>query len=63
MANWITRGEMSLSAPYRVTRSIRGFECWIYSKAQSGCLAREVATLRQAQDLCDRHRQKQKESA
>jgi hypothetical protein len=61
--NWISRGECSMSAPYRIVRTVRGFELWIYGRAQSGCIAREIATLRKAQDLAEAHQAKLKEIA
>lgn len=61
---WVTRGNASLSSPYRIVRSIRGyFEIWIYSAHRSGCLARQIDTLNQAKAFCERDAQAQKEKA
>lgn len=61
--SWVTRGECAMSAPYRIVRSTRGMEIWLFSKTQSGCLAREIATMEQAKLFCERHAQKQRETA
>lgn len=52
-----------MSAPYRIVRLTRGMEIWLFSKTQSGCLAREIATMEQAKLFCERHAQKQRETA
>lgn len=54
--NWIKRGHRYLAAPYQILSSIRGYEAWIYSRNQAGCLGRELPSLEKAQALCEQHR-------
>ena len=61
--NWITRGECAMAAPYRIVHSIRGFELWVYGKERSGCIGREIATLRKAQDLAEADAKSRRERA
>jgi hypothetical protein len=56
---WLDRGGISVSSPYRVLRDTRGWSAWIYSKAKSGCLGRGMATLKEAQKLCEKHKASQ----
>lgn len=60
---WVQRGDCSFSNPYRIVRSIRGFELWSFEPNKSGCLGREIATLEQAKAFAERHAAKAKESA
>jgi hypothetical protein len=54
--NWITRGDTTLSGGYRITRSVRGFEVWLFNAKQSGCVAREVQTLQEAKAVAEKHK-------
>lgn len=61
---WVTRGNASLSSPYRIVRSIRGyFEIWVFGVGRSGCLARQIDTLKAAKEFCERDAKAQKEKA
>lgn len=60
---WVQRGDCAFSNPYRIVRSIRGFELWSFEPNKSGCLGREIATLEQAKGLAERHAQKAREAA
>lgn len=55
---WIQRNGMHLCAPYRIVHATRGLEAWIFSKAHSGCLGREIKTLDLAKSICEQHKAK-----
>lgn len=52
--NWITRGKVTLSSPYKIISNLRGHDAWIYSATRSGVLAREMTTLDKAKALCEK---------
>lgn len=54
---WLTRNDVHLSAPYRLYRSVRGWEAWIWAKGGGACLGRELA-LPAAKALCEAHRER-----
>lgn len=53
---WKKNGHRYLSPPYQILSSVKGYECWIYSRNQAGCLGREISSLEKAQDLCEKHK-------
>jgi hypothetical protein len=55
---WVRRGTSTYSAPYVVHRTVRGFDLWINSKTSHGILAKEVLSLKAAQDLAEAHKAK-----
>lgn len=57
--NWIRKGSRHYSSPYQIDLSMRGFSAWIYSKAHSGCLGREIKSLDEAKVVCAKHKAKQ----
>lgn len=62
--SWLRRGEMALSAPYRIVRSRTGWwECWIFSTTRQGCLGRKFNTLIEAQDFAEKDKAAQREPA
>lgn len=54
--NWKKNGHRYLCAPYQILSSVRGFESWVYSRNQAGCLGREISSLEKAKDLCEKHK-------
>jgi hypothetical protein len=54
---WVERNNMFLSAPYRIYRSVSGFECWHYGKS-AFVLARQVPTIKRAKEICEEHKAK-----
>jgi hypothetical protein len=45
--------------PYRVYRSVKGFDLWLYGK-KIGILGRGFPTAQMGKDFAERHRSKQK---
>ena len=60
---WITRGDVTLCSPYRIVRTTYGYEVWIFSKTQSGCLGRRIESIGEAKLLAGKHKAKQAEHA
>lgn len=54
---WLERNGMHLSSPYRIYSETQGFSAWHYGK-QSFVLARGIATLAKAKEICEQHRAK-----
>lgn len=54
---WLPLGQSHISAPYRIVRGIAGYECWCFSRNQSGILGREIETLDKAKALCEKHKE------
>lgn len=56
---WLDRDGSSVSGGYRVVRTIKGFEAWIFDSKRSGVLGRGISTLTQAKALCEQHKAKE----
>lgn len=50
--NWSEGDDIWRCAPYLIARTVRGFECWIYSLDHCGRLARDLPTVEAAKAHC-----------
>lgn len=57
--NWLDRDGSSVSGGYRISRLAHGYSAWLFSRKQSGCLGRRIATLDAAKKLCEQHKSKE----
>jgi hypothetical protein len=57
--NWITRDDKHLSAPYRIYRSVQGWDAWIYTGTGGACLGKGFKTIDLAKQSCEQHRAKE----
>jgi hypothetical protein len=56
---WLKTDSACLSAPYSIHSDIRGFSVWFKKKGQYGVLAREIQSLKKAQEYCEAHKAKE----
>ncbi len=51
---WVQLDTQWISNPYRIFRTVRGWDLWVYGK-QSGVIGREIQSLKLAQDMAEKH--------
>jgi hypothetical protein len=61
--SWINKGLVWTAYPYEIVDRVRGWEIWAHGRHGYENLAREIESKKEAMAFCERHRQKQKETA